>query len=587
MILRALSLLTLTCMASSTVIANQASDAVAPETPTGWETKKAQQSKEWMVTAANPIASQYAAQVLNDGGNAVDAMVVTQLVLGLVEPQSSGIGGGAFLVYWDGEKKNLTTFDARETAPLAVKPEHFIGEDGQPLKFYDAVVSGLSVGTPGAIKLLWEMHQKHGSVKWPRLIEPVIELAEQGFTISPRLASLIERDKQHLSIDANSKAYFLNADGSAKQAGEVLINQAYADTLRLLATYGENAFYQGDIANDIVTAVANHPKHTGVLAKKDLARYEVIERTPICVDYLEYDVCGMGPPSSGGIAVGQILKLSEQFPLHEWGSSSANSYKVIGDATQLAFADRAKYLADSDFVSVPSQGLINEDYLKQRAEMINLKAPLKSVSAGSPPWEISLNYANDQSIELPSTTHFNIVDAEGNVVSLTSSVENVFGSRIMVRGFLLNNQMTDFSFKHHQDGQIIANHIAPGKRPRSSMSPTIVLKNGSPYLSIGSPGGSYIIGYVAQALIAHLTWQLPLDEVVQLPHISNRFGTVEFEQDTSAQQYEQQFKKWGYKTKLKPLNSGLHIIKIEQDLTGVADPRREGVAIGENQMVRQ
>lgn len=587
MILRTLSLLTLAYIIPSTVFANQASDAIAPETPTGWEAKKAQQSKEWMVTAANPIASQYAAKVLSDGGNAVDAMVVTQLVLGLVEPQSSGIGGGAFLVYWDSKQKSLTTFDARETAPLAVKPEHFVGEDGQPLKFYDAVVSGLSVGTPGAIKLLWEMHQKHGSVKWPRLIEPVIELAQQGFVISPRLARLIERDKQHLSIDANSKAYFLNEDGSAKQAGEVLINQEYASTLKLLATYGENAFYQGDIANDIVAAVTNHPKHTGVLAKKDLARYEVIERTPICVDYLEYDVCGMGPPSSGGIAVGQILKLSEQFPLHEWGSTSAKSYKVIGDATQLAFADRAKYLADSDFVSVPSQGLINEDYLKQRAEMINLKAPLKIVNAGSPPWETALNYANDQSIELPSTTHFNIVDAQGNVVSLTSSVENVFGSRIMVRGFLLNNQMTDFSFKHHQDGQIIANHITPGKRPRSSMSPTIVLKNGSPYLSIGSPGGSYIIGYVAQALIAHLTWQLPLEDVVQLPHISNRFGTVEFEQDTNAQQYEQQFKKWGYKTKLKPLNSGLHIIKIEQDLTGAADPRREGVAIGENQMVRQ
>nr|WP_141347329.1 gamma-glutamyltransferase [Vibrio inusitatus] len=574
-------------MAPSVAIANQASDAVAPETPTGWEAKKAQKSKKWMVTAANPIASQYAAQVLNDGGNAIDAMVVTQLVLGLVEPQSSGIGGGAFLVYWDGQKKKLTTFDARETAPLAVKPEHFIGKDGQPLKFYDAVVSGLSVGTPGAIKLLWEMHQEHGNVKWPRLIEPVIELAEQGFAISPRLARLIERDKQHLSIDENTKAYFLNEDGSAKQAGEVLINQEYADTLKLLATYGENAFYQGDIANDIVAAVTNHPKHTGVLAKKDLARYEIIERTPICVDYLEYEVCGMGPPSSGGIAVGQILKLSEQFPLHEWGATNAKSYKVIGDATQLAFADRAKFLADGDFVSVPSQGLINEDYLKQRAKMINLKTPLKSTSAGSPPWEVALNYANDQSIELPSTTHFNIVDAQGNVVSLTSSVENVFGSRIMVRGFLLNNQMTDFSFKHHQDGQIIANHIAPGKRPRSSMSPTIVLKNGSPYLSIGSPGGSYIIGYVAQALIAHLNWQLPLEEVVQLPHVSNRFGIVEFEQDTNARQYEQQFKKWGYKTKSKPLNSGLHIIKIGQDLIGAADPRREGVAIGESQMVRQ
>lgn len=563
---------------------NQISDAIAPESATGWKTSPLVQSHEWMVTAANPIATQFAAKVLAEGGNAVDSMVVTQLVLGLVEPQSSGIGGGAFLLYWDNTAKVLTSYDARETAPLKVLPEHFIGENGQPLQFYEAVVSGLSVGTPGVVKLLWEMQQKHGQLKWPRLIEPVIKLAQEGFEISPRLATLIKRDAEHLSTNPAARAYFFTSNGTPKQAGDQLTNPDYADTLKLLATYGENAFYQGDIANDIVNAVQNHPTKPGVLSIQDLARYRVIEREPICIDYLSYEVCGMPPPSSGGIAVAQILKMTEQFPLDQWGENSSASYQIIADATQLAFADRGKYVADSDFVSVPSKGLIDSEYLKQRAKLITPKKALTKATPGHPPWIVAMDYENDQSLELPSTTHFNIVDTQGNVVSMTSSIENVFGSRIMVRGFLLNNQLTDFSFAHHQDGNIIANHIAPGKRPRSSMAPTIVLQDNSPYLAIGSPGGSYIIGYVAQALIANLNWGLALDQVLALPHVSNRFGTMEVEQGTSASKYRVDFEKWGYPTKLKPLNSGIHAIKIDQNLFGAADPRREGIAIGAEQV---
>ncbi|GAM65941.1 gamma-glutamyltranspeptidase [Vibrio ishigakensis] len=357
----------------------------------------------------------------------------------------------------------------------------------------------MSVGTPGAVKLLWDFQQQHGKLKWPRLIEPVIELAESGFEISPRLAMLIERDKARLATYPATKAYFLNPDGSAKQQGETLVNTEYAETLKLLATYGANAFYQGDIADDIVKAVTNHPIKPGNLSTQDLARYRVIERNPVCVDYLEYDVCGMAPPSSGGIAVAQILKLTEPHSLNKTGPNSATSYQVIADATRLTFADRGKYVADADFVAVPTAGLLSDRYLRERSKLITPDQRLKQATAGDPPWASPIAYAEDQSLELPSTTHFNIVDSDGNVISMTSSVENVFGSRIMVRGFLLNNQLTDFSFKHHQNGNLVANSIAPGKRPRSSMAPTIVLKDDKPYLAIGSPGGSYIIGYVAQA----------------------------------------------------------------------------------------
>lgn len=394
---------------------------------------------------------------------------------------------------------------------------------------------------------------------------------------------LIERDKARLATYPETNAYFLNPDGSAKRQGELLVNPAYAETLKLLATYGANAFYQGDIADDIVKAVANHPIKPGNLSAQDLARYKVIERSPVCVDYLAYEVCGMAPPSSGGIAVAQILKLTEPHSLDKLGPASATSYQVIADATRLTFADRGKYVADADFVAVPTSGLISDRYLSERSKLITPDQRLKQANAGDPPWKMEIAYAQDASLELPSTTHFNIVDSDGNVISMTSSVENVFGSRIMVRGFLLNNQLTDFSFKHHQDGNLIANSISPGKRPRSSMAPTLVLKDNKPYLAIGSPGGSYIIGYVAQALIAHLNWGMELDKALQLPNISNRFGSFDLEENTSAMKFAEQFEKWGYKTNSKALNSGIHAIKIEQKLTGAADPRREGTAIGKEQ----
>lgn len=572
-----------TVLLSISVSANQASDVLAPESATGWDSKPQVTSSKWMVTTANPIATQYAADVLAQGGNAADALVVTQLVLSLVEPQSSGIGGGGFMLYWNNTDKALTTFDARETAPLAIKPEHFIGENGEPLPFFDAVVSGMSVGTPGAVKLLWDFQQEHGKLKWPRLIEPVIALAEDGFEISPRLAMLIERDKDRLATYPATKAYFLNPDGSAKKQGQILVNPEYAETLKLLATYGANAFYQGDIANDIVKAVTNHPIKPGNLSTQDLSRYRVIERDPVCVDYMEYQVCGMAPPSSGGIAVGQILKLIEPHNLENTGPHSPTSYQVIADATRLAFADRGKYVADADFVAVPTSGLLSDRYLAERSTLITPDQRLKQAEAGDPPWRAPLAYAKDESLELPSTTHFNIVDSDGNVISMTSSIENVFGSRIMVRGFLLNNQLTDFSFKHHQGRNLIANHIAPGKRPRSSMSPTLVLKQGKPYLAIGSPGGSYIIGYVAQALIAHLTWEMELDEALQLPNISNRFGSFDLEENTKAVEFADQFKKWGYETNNKALNSGIQAIKLGETFVGAADPRREGTAVGNEQ----
>ncbi|WP_261816284.1 gamma-glutamyltransferase [Vibrio gallicus] len=569
---------------SFSVSANQTSEKFSPESSTGWQPKGQVTSRDWMVTAAHPIATQYAANVLNNGGNAADALVVVQLVLGLVEPQSSGIGGGGFMLYWDNQKQQLTSFDARETAPRAIKPNQFLDESGEALPFYDVVVSGMSVGTPGIVKLLWEFHQQHGKLKWPRLIEPIIELAEQGFEISPRLAKLIEGDKLRLANYPATKSYFLNPNGSPKRQGEVLKNPQYAETLKLLATYGENAFYQGDIADSIVKAVANHPVKPGTLSTQDLSQYRVIERPPICVDYLEYEVCGMGPPSSGGVTVAQIMKLTEPHLGKKFGPEDATSYQIIADATRLAFADRNLYVADSDYVAVPINGLVSTNYLNKRSALITPNKKQKQTGAGQPPWSKRLAYASDQSLKLPSTTHFNIIDSDGNVISMTSSIENVFGSRIMVKGFLLNNQLTDFSFKHHQNGKLIANHISPGKRPRSSMSPTIVLSQGKPYLAIGSPGGSYIIGYVAQALIAHLNWKMELSDTLQLPNISNRYGVFDIEQDTSALRFAPQFEKWGYKTNIRDLNSGIHVIKIEHNLTGAADPRREGTAIGRDQM---
>ncbi len=561
--------------------ANQATDAIAPEQSTGVEQKQLVKAKNYMVTAANPIATEAGTNVLEQGGNAIDAMVAVQLMLGLVEPQSSGIGGGAFLVYWDSDKQALTTFDGRETAPLAATPQLFQDDKGQPLQFYDAVVGGRSVGTPGTVKLLWDTHQKYGKLQWKTLIDPVIKLAKQGFVISHRLANLIAGDAERLSRFPTTKAYFFNPDGSAKVAGTILKNPQYAQTLTAIAEHGAAAFYQGDIAKDIIDTVTNAPGNPGVLAQSDFDAYQLKQREPVCTAYQSYQVCGMGPPSSGALTVGQILAISEQYDLKGWGAESAKSWQVIADASRLAFADRGRYMADQDYVPMPTSGLLDADYLKQRASLIQVGKALSEVSAGNPPWSHAMRLSMDESIELPSTSHFNIVDKQGNVVSMTTTIENAFGSRLMVRGFLLNNELTDFSFRTHQDGIPIANRLEPGKRPRSSMAPTIMLKGGKPYMAIGSPGGSRIIGYVAQSIIAHTQWGLNIQQAINQPRLLNRFGTLDIEQGTDATRLQSELEKIGFTTEIRDLNSGLHAIRITAEgLEGAADPRREGIAIG-------
>ncbi|WP_318437432.1 gamma-glutamyltransferase [Photobacterium leiognathi] len=577
------ALLLSACCFSLPVFANeasQASDNIEPEPTISQQSQQLVKGNEWMIATANKYASEAGADVLSKGGSAVDAMITAQLVLGLVEPQSSGIGGGGFLVYWDNDNNQMTTFDGRETAPFAATPRLFQDNQGKPLKFYDAVVGGRSVGTPGTIKLLWRSHEQYGKLAWKSLFLPAIKLAKDGFIVSPRLAAMIEKDANNLSRYPATKAYFFDNDGNPIEAGTKLTNPAYANTLLQIADYGPKAFYQGDIARDIVATVQQAEGNPGVLNTMDLASYSVKQREPICAPYRQYKVCGMGPPSSGALTLGQILAMLNHYPLAKLGADNVESWRLIGDASRLAFADRERYMADSDYVPMPTRGLLDPAYLAQRAALLQGKQALTKVEPGSPPWNHAQKQTSDEALELPSTTHLSIVDEEGNVVSLTSTIENSFGSRLMVRGFLLNNELTDFSFRSQIDGVPVANRIEPGKRPRSSMTPTIVMKDNQPVLTIGSPGGSQIIGYVAKTLVAYLDWGMDLQQAINLPNMNNRFGTFELEQDTAATAWAPKLEKLGYKTQIKDLNSGIQAISIAPDLlTGAADPRREGKVI--------
>lgn len=577
--------------------AQEASDQIAPEAAATGQAaalsdaaraaiaaKDADQvvrANTWMISAANPLAVEAGAKVLAAGGSAADAMIATQAVLGLVEPQSSGLGGGAFLVWYDGASGEVTTLDGRETAPLAATPRLFQSPDGEPLKFFDAVVGGRSVGTPGTPALLEAAHRRWGRTGWPGLFDDAIRLAEDGFAVSPRLAGLVANDAERLGRFAATREYFLPG-GTPVAEGHVLRNPAYAGTLKALALDGADAFYTGPIATAIADTVQTAPGNPGVLSTIDLALYRVKERPAVCVDYRAHAVCGMGPPSSGATTVGQILGLLAQAPLDELGPDSAEAWQLIGDASRLAFADRGRYLADSDYVPVPVAGLLEPAYLAERAALLGGATALEDVAPGTPVFDHALLWADDVSLEFPSTSHISIVDRYGNVLSMTTTIENGFGSRLMTNGFLLNNELTDFSFRTHRDGVPIANRVEPGKRPRSSMAPTIVLKDGAPVLVVGSPGGSRIIGYVATTIIAWLDWEMDVQAAVALPHLVNRFGTYDLEENTSATDLAATLEARGYETKTRALTSGLHAIEITADgLEGGADPRREGIALGE------
>lgn len=553
--------------------------APAPEGSTGRIAKQAGTSARDMVAAANPLAAQAGREILGAGGSAVDAAVAVQLVLNLVEPQSSGIGGGAFLLYWD--RTSLITLDGRETAPAAAKPERFLGPDGKPMKFYDAVVGGKSVGVPGTLRLLETAHKRWGKLPWSQVIAPAIRIAEEGFTISPRLNGLLGQEK-FLQNDPIARAYFYQADGTPKTVGTVLKNPAFARTLREVAEKGADVFYTGDIAADIVASVTRHTANPGDMTLEDLKTYKVEEREPICGSYRTYRICGMGPPSSGGVAVQQIMSVIEtrDMAATKLGPEAGH---WLAEAGRLAFADRALYLGDPAFVNVPVRGLVDSGYLKSRASLVNSDKSMGRAKAGDPPFQkTEFRFAPSDGIEF-GTSHISIVDRDGNAVSMTTTIEDGFGSRIMTRsGFLLNNELTDFNFAPVEEGKPVANRVEPGKRPRSSMAPTIVLDgSGKLYAVVGSPGGSQIIPYVAKTLVGLLDWKLDPQVAVDLPNFGSRNGPTEIEAGTEAEGWKAALEAKGHEVKAIEMNSGIQAIVVgPSGLTGGADSRREGVAIG-------
>jgi gamma-glutamyltranspeptidase/glutathione hydrolase len=501
--------------------------------------------RHFIVSAAHPLAADAGHSVLARGGSALDAAIAVQMVLGLVEPESSGIGGGAFLLYWAQKDSVLRSYDGRETAPAAARPDRFLD-----MSFMEAAVGGRSVGVPGVVRMLELAHRRHGKLAWKDLFQPAIEAADQGFPMPPRLHALLERE-QHLRTDL----YY--QDGKAKPPGTRIVNREYAATLRLIAAGGADAFYVGEIARDVVRAVRSHAK-PGDLSERDLAGYRALEREPLCGPYREWRVCSMAPPSSGGVAVLQILGILERTPFARAPPHSAGAVHYFSEAGRLAFADRAKYIGDPDFVSVPTRALLASPYLDRRASLIG---------------ERSMRLAVPGDTEAVGTSHFSIVDAEGNVASMTTTIEAAFGSRIMVRGFLLNNQLTDFDFVPGS-----ANEVAPGKRPRSSMAPTIVFgSDGAVRLALGSPGGPNIINYVARALVAMLDWRLDPQTAVGAPNFGSRNGPTLIEAGTSYEPLTTELEARGHVVERVPLTSGLHAVeRLPGGWRGGADPRRDG-----------
>lgn len=542
-------------------------------------------AKQQMVAAANPLAVEAGLELLRAGGSAADAAVGVQLVLNLVEPQSSGIGGGAFALHWDAASGQLKSYDGRETAPAAATPDRFLVGKA-PMPFRVAIFGGLSVGVPGTLRLLETLHKRHGKLPWARLLQPAIRLAEEGFPISPRLHLLL-RWYGAESFAPRAREYFFDRTGSARPVGELLKNPELAATLRAVAEGGAAAFYEGPIAQGIVEAVRDAPNHRGDITLADLAGYRVKERAPLCFAYRRNRICGMGPPSSGGLAVGQILKLVEPFDLGQGPADALNqrALHLIAEAQRLAFADRDHYVGDPDFVTVPPS-LLDTAYLGGRRALIKPDAAMLKASPGTPPHIGRLAPGVDNTVEQDGTTHLSIVDSSGNIVSMTGTIESGFGSRLWAAGFLLNNQLTDFALRPvDRAGRPLANAVGPGKRPRSSMAPTIVFDaEGRPWAALGSPGGSRIILYVAKTLVALIDWRLDAQEAASLMNFGSRGRAFEIEIDhRSALWHALMMKPYGHRISADFLASGAHIIVRRRDgrLEGGADPRREGVARGD------
>ena len=556
---------------------------VAPERSTDWVARAPVASRHWMIAAANPHAVDAGYGILARGGSAADAAVAVQLVLNLVEPQSSGIGGGAFMLYHDASRRRLVAYDGRETAPAAARPDRFLDREGRPLTHLDAVVGGRSVGVPGTVALLAEAHRRHGRLPWASLFAPAIELAERGFAVSPRLHAQLAAATT--LTQSRARAHFLDANGAPRAVGTILRNPAFAATLRTIAAGGAGAFYRGEIARDIVDTVTTAPANPGDMTEGDLAAYRVRVREPVCAPYRAWTVCGMPPPSSGGIAVLQVLALLEPYDVAAMGPGSFWSAHFLSEAGRLAFADRDVYVADPDFFAVPS-GLLDRQYLRERSRLIATGGSLRRAKAGDPPRPKAgkVAYGAHAALELPSTSHVSIVDRHGNAVAMTTTIEYAFGSGLMTAGgFLLNNELTDFSFAPEEDGKPVANRVEGGKRPRSSMAPTVVYdRAGRVVVVAGSAGGSAIINDVARVLLAVLDWGLDPQAASALPYVGSRNGPTELEQGTAAIALRPKLEALGHETRALQSVSGVHaIVRTRTGWIGGADPRREGTARGD------
>ena len=519
----------------------------------------AQTARQFMVAAAHPLAVDAGYAVLKSGGSAVDAAVAVQMVLGLVEPESSGIGGGAFMLHWSQGEKRLRSYDGRESAPAAARPERFLKADGSPIAFADAL-GGASVGVPGVLRMLAAAHRRHGKLRWAELFQYAIFAAEEGFAMPLQLHERLAAE-QLLRADPAARRVFYDAGGNARAAGARVVNLEYGATLRMLATGGADAFYNGEIARDIVQAVRSHAR-PGDLTEEDLAAYRALERAPLCGPYRRWRVCSMGPPSSGGLAVLQMLGILERVPFARAARHSDTAIHLFTEAGRLAYADRARYAGDPDFVQVPVARLLDGKYLDERARRIGERSMRQAVAGDFE----------------AGTSHFSIVDAAGDAVAMTTTIESTFGSRIMVRGFLLNNELTDFDFRPGG-----ANQVAPGKRPRSSMAPTVVFEgDGELRLVIGSPGGPNIINYVARALVATLDWGFDVQSAIALPNFGSRNGPTLLEGGTAYEALRADLEGRSHVVESAPLQSGLHAIeRIAGGWRGGADPRREGAVRGD------
>lgn len=557
-----------------------AQETVQPEQTYVVGEARTAEAQTYMVVAAHPLAAEAGRSVLAEGGTAADAAVAVQLMLNVVEPQSSGLGGGAFALYWDASEGKLTTYDARETAPLAADEAYWLGEDGEPIGWRDAVPGGKSVGVPGTPMLMERLMTDHGRMTRPRVARAAINAAEKGFAVSPRMAASIATGAERgLLAFPGTRATFFDASGAPLAEGATFQSAELAATLRTFAAKGAAPFYTGDLAAEIVVTINGAPVNAGIMTAEDFSGYEVKMRPPVCHDYRGYEVCGMGPPSSGALTVGQILGMLSSFDMAALGNSP-EAWRRYVEASRLAYADRGLYMADSDFVKMP-EGLLDPAYLADRADLISADAAGEA-KPGEPPWKEGSLWSPDTGKERPGTTHFVIRDRYGDVISMTSTIETGWGSRLMANGYLLNNELTDFSRAPEKDGKPIANRVQAGKRPRSSMAPTIVFKDGEPVIAVGSPGGSRIIGYVATTLIALIDWNMSPEEAVSMGHVTASGGRADLEEGTKAADLAADIEAYGLEARVRNLNSGLSLMLMGAGgLQGAADPRREGAALGE------